>query len=71
MITALKKLGVIINEYDNIVEIKGTGGELVKKSASINAGNAGTKLQDFLLHYLLSKKKENTVLMDLRRCEST
>ena len=66
MITALKKLGVIINEYDNIVEIKGTGGELVKKSASINVGNAGTVAR-FLTALLALRKKDNTILMVLRR----
>ena len=43
MITALRNLGVIINELENsIIEVKGTGGKLVEKKASINVGNAGT-----------------------------
>ena len=62
MITALKKLGVIINEYDNIVEIKGTGGELVKKSASINVGNAGTVAR--FLTALLALQKEGQYHLD-------
>lgn len=41
-LSAVRSLGVTVQKYDDVIKIKGCGGELPKKSGKIYVGSAGT-----------------------------